>query len=276
MDLDKAIVIESPLVIKQYLEPISEEITKMVNVALEKVKNATDDDKQELKQTRSELNKIKSTLEDKRKQVKQAVTEPYQQFEGIYTDLIKNRLTTADNELKQAIDNIEIKQKNEKEQELREFFEQYREHYHVEDIINFEDVGLNITLSASMKSLKDHIISFCEKISEDLVAISSHEEREQVLYEYKANHFDYTKAINSFNAKQEELNRLKQKLEDNKKIEEVEVKVIENVNTLVSAPVEIESKLEEETLTVAFQVKATREQIRELKNYMNEKGIIYE
>lgn len=272
MNIENAIVLKELPVIEEYLKPISDEIDKKLEKVMHSVATAYEEDKKELKETRAELNKLKTELEDKRKSIKTQIEAPYKAFEEVYNNLIKDKLNLADSELKNAIDNIEANQKDEKELELRDFFKEYAEYYHVEAIVNYEDCQLNVTLSASMKSLKEKITTFLEKVSEDMVAISSHENRDEVLYEYQKNGFDYTKAINSLNAKKEEIKRLENALKLKEDIQAEEQKVIENVTTLLSAP----TKIDEEILTVSFTVTAEKSKIKELKLWLEEKGIDYE
>ena len=229
--------------------------------------------KQELKNSRSEINNISKLLEDKRKAIKKQILDPYEKFEEKYNEEIKNKLNNASDKLGNAINEIEDNQKQEKEQELRQFFENYNEDYHLESIISFEDVGLNITLSASMKSLKDQIVAFFEKVANDFMAIQNGEHKEDVLFEYKNNGFDYARAVNKVNEMQKEIEILQHKLEEKRKLNEIEEKVVQNVETLVSAPVEI---VEEETIECNFKVYATKSQLKELKLFLQEKGIKYE
>ena len=229
--------------------------------------------KQEIKKSRSEINKISEALETKRKEIKNKILLPYQEFEQKYDFEVRNKLKNAEQTLGNAIADIEIKQKQEKENNLRQFFNNYNEDYHFEHIFTFEDVGLNITLSASETSLKKQIVDFFDKVNNDFMAIQSGENKEDVLYEYQHNGFDYAKALNSVNAKLKEIKELEEKLAKKDEIEQVEQNVIQNVETLVSAPVEV---VEEETIECEFKVYATKSQLKELKKFLNERKIKYE
>lgn len=229
--------------------------------------------KQEIKKARTEVNNISKLLEDKRKEIKTKILEPYAAFETKYNEEVKTKLANASETLGNAINEIEYGQKVQKETELRQFFDNYNEDYHLEKIIKFEDVGLNITLSASMKSLKDQIIDFFKKVSDDFQAISSCDYREEVLMEYQSNGFNYSQAVNIVNEKHRKMEELQQQIEQKANVEQVEQTVVENVNTVVSAPVEV---VEEEIIECSFKVKATRTQLKELKQFLQEKGISYE
>ena len=234
---------------------------------------ADEEHKQELKKTRTQINNISNLLEAKRKEIKTKILEPYVLFEDKYNLEVKDKLNVANKTLSDAINEIEVGQKTLKENNLRQFFDNYNQDYHLEQIIKFEDVGLNITLSASEKSLKDQIVAFFEKVNNDFIAIQNGENKEEVLFEYQHNGFDYSKAVNSVNSKLKEIQEIEEKLNQKQEIEQIEQTVIQNVETLVSVPKEI---VEEKIIDCQFTVHATKTQLKELKEFLQEKGINYE
>lgn len=267
--LNELIVVENVSTIKQNLQFVSDEVDKEIKFALSL--NATEENKVEVKQARARLNNIKSVLEAKRKTVKELVMNPYLQFEEIYNEMIKNKFEIADSTLKSKIDEIENKQKEEKTQILKDFFNNYQEDYHLENIISFEDVGLNITLSASEKSLKDQIVGFFDKVSNDIKAIQNSEHKEEILIEYKQNGFDYAKAVVIISEKYKAIQQMQETLNLKEAIEKEENQVIQNVQTLVSAPVEVT----EEIMTCNFTVTTTKDKLKLLKQFLEKEGIEY-
>ena len=231
----------------------------------------TEENKKEVKNRRTAINNTLKEFENKRKDIKNSILESYTLFEGKYSEEVKTRLESASNRLTVKINVIEETQKQKKRDLMIEFFNQYQEFYHLEDIIKFEDVGLNITLSATETSLKNQIVEFCKKISEDLVAISSDDNRDELLLEYKNNGFDYTKAVISLKEKQKHLEEIKNKMDNLNQVVEEENKIIETVNEVI-APIEIE---EEKLLTCTFTVKTTKDKLIQLRNFMKEKEIEY-
>lgn len=231
----------------------------------------TEENKKEVKNRRTAINNTLKEFENKRKDIKNSILESYTLFEGKYSEEVKTRLESASNRLTEKINVIEETQKQKKRDLMIEFFNQYQEFYHLEDIIKFEDVGLNITLSATETSLKNQIVEFCKKISEDLVAISSDDNRDELLLEYKNNGFDYTKAVISLKEKQKHLEEIKNKMDNLNQVVEEENKIIETVNEVI-APIEIE---EEKLLTCTFTVKTTKDKLIQLRNFMKEKEIEY-
>ena len=238
----------------------------------------TEQNKQIIKNRRTEINKTLEILEERRIEIKNKLLEPYDIFEEKYNKECKIKLQKASNLLKTKIEGIEEEQKLEKEEEIREFFEEHCKDKNVN--VQFERMGLNITLSASMKSLKEQTLAFIEKIASDLKLIELEEYKEEILLEYNktldfANSklivIERKKQIEEMQKRQEELAR--KKAEEEKVIEAVE----EVIEEEITAPELVEDGVEEEQqmMVVAFQVTATVEQIRELKQWLKERNIQY-
>lgn len=270
-ELKDIIIVEQLPVITEKLQLISNEIEKEVEYALSLECN--EDTKQQVKQERSKINKIKNELESKRKQVKQLVMNPYMEFEEIYNNLVKDKLTNADNKLKEKIDTIEQEQKLEKETELRQFSQNWFINKGIEEFVKFEDINLNITLSASIKSLEDKIIAFCEKVASDISLLNTMTYPSEMIYEYKNNGFDLNKAISIVNERKKATEKIKLEQE---KLEQLQVEnesVVEKVEEVITTPKEI---IEEEIIGVEFKVYGTITQIKELKQFIEERGLKYE
>ena len=238
----------------------------------------TEQNKQIIKNRRTEINKTLEILEERRIEIKNKLLEPYDIFEEKYNKECKIKLQKASNLLKTKIEGIEEEQKLEKEEEIREFFEEHCKDKNVN--VQFERMGLNITLSASMKSLKEQTLAFIEKIASDLKLIELEEYKEEILLEYNktldfANSklivIERKKQIEEMQKRQEELAR--KKAEEEKVIEAVE----EVIEEEITAPELVEDEVEEgqQMMVVAFQVTATVEHIRELKQWLKERNIQY-
>ena len=270
--LNELIVVENVSVIKQNLQYLSDEVDKEIEFALSL--NANEENKIEVKQARARLNNIKSVLESKRKTVKEMVMKPYQQFEEIYNDMIKNKFENADNTLKTKIDEIENTQKEEKTNMLVEFANRQFKANDIQDIVKFEDIGLNITLSASEKSLKDQIVAFTERIRNDLDTIlleQDEQTRNEMFVEYKKC-LNYTQAKQIILQRHKDLEDAKQQSEMINNIKQEEIK-IENVVDEIVAPKEITV---EEIIKVCFTLVGTKGQIKKVKDLIIELGIEYE
>lgn len=270
-ELDKLVIVEQLPIIKQQLQVISDEVDKEIEYALSLECN--DDSVKEVKNARARLNKIKTTMEDKRKQVKSAVLNPYNEFETIYNELVKDKLSNADTTLKEKIDSVENQLKQEKEDELRTFAEQRFVSKNIGDIVTFKDIGLNITLSTSMKNLKEQIVDFCEKVFNDLKLIELEEYSDEILLEYKKCKGNFAQCKINVIERHRQLEELQKQQELKQEQEKQEEQVIEKVDEIV-APVEVIE--DEDVIEVSFKVKGTKEQIKKIKELIIELGVEYE
>ena len=269
MEENELITLEQLPIIKYHLEQLSKEIKEKVDRANSLVVN--EDTVKDVKQVRADLNKEFNELETQRKQVKQAIMSKYDEFEEIYKENVSNLYKDADAQLKEKIDEVENSLKVEKELELREF---YNEYYKANDILialPFERVGLNITLSSSMKSLKEQIKTFLEKVANDLKLISQEEYKDDMLFEYQ-NHLDYATAKAKVLERHRMLDLLNEMQKKDDEKQQQEEKIAEQVDEII-APVEV---VEEETMTVTFTITDTKENILKVREFMKKEGIKYE
>ena len=175
--------------------------------------------------------------------------------------------------MKEKINNVENQLKLDKENELRSFAEQHIEANNLKNIIKFDDISLNITLSASLKSLKEQILEFVKKVSDDLECISSDENRDEILYEYQHNGFNYQQAVLTIRKKLEEINKLKQQQEVQEEQTKQEEKIVEKVEEVITPPKEIIEN--DEIITATFTITDTKENIIKVREFMKEEGIKY-
>lgn len=282
------IVVKQLPQIEEHLKELSLEVDKKV----EKTKGlvCTEENVKTIKQIRADLNKEFKEVEVQRKIVKEQILAPYMQFEEIYKTYISDKYKSADSDLKAKIDLTENELKTKKEQEIKDYFEEYKNANKV-DFIEYGQAKINVTLSASMKSLKEQAKAFIDKIVDDLKLIETQEHKAEILVEYKQS-LNVSNAIttvtNRFKAIEEEKKRqeqLKQRqLEEAQRIAEQNIKMQEEetkrtldnfvVPEVLQAPV-IEEK-QEEILTLKFAVRGTRKKLKELKQFLESGGYDYE
>ena len=266
------IILEQLPVIKYQLEQLSKEIKEKVDNATSLVVN--EDTVKEVKQVRANLNKEFTELESQRKQVKQAIMSKYDEFEEIYKENVSNLYKNADSTLKEKIDCVENTLKQEKEDELREFANQHIRINNLDDIITFEDIGLNITLSASIKSLKEQVLTFIENVANDVKLISMEEYSDEILLEYKKCRGNYAQCKLNVIERHRELEELKKKQEEKLEQEQQEEKIVEKVEEVITPPKEVIE--DEDIIEVQFKVKGTKLQIKQIKELIIELGVEYE
>ena len=264
------IILEQLPIIKYHLEQLSIEIKEKVDRANSLY--AGEETVKDVKKVRADLNKEFNELETQRKAVKQAIMSKYDEFEEIYKENVSDLYKQADSTLKEKIDNVENQLKLEKENELREFAYQHIEANNLSQLIGFDDIGLNITLSASMKSLKEQILDFINKVVEDLKLIDMDEYKEEILVEYLKT-LDYGKSKMEVIERHKQLEEIQKQQETKLEQEKQEEKVVEKVEEVI-APKEIIE--DDEIITVSFKITDTKEKILKLRDYLKENGINYE
>lgn len=241
---------------------------------------ATDDNKKEIKRIKAEINSTTKELEDRRKFIKSKLLEPYEQFNKKYEEEIKSKLSNASELLKEKIDAIENEQKREKELHLIEFTNEYIKNLHLEDIISYETLNVNVTLSASEKSLKEAIKGKLESITNDLSLINLEEYKEEIYLEYKK-YFDFAKSKLTVINRHQKLEELRKQQENIQESIQEEQKIEETVEEII-APVEVEEEVptpeinENQMMIYTFTVTGTKEQIISVRDFMKNEGIQYE
>lgn len=266
------IVVKQLPIIEEQLKQLSTEIDKKVENAVSLVCN--EDTVKEVKKVRAELNNNFKELEEQRKTVKNAIMQPYTDFETVYNNLVGSKFKEADSTLKSKIDSVENQLKADKEKEVRDYFEEQKESNHL-DFITFERANVNVTISASMKSLKEQVKSFTDKIVDDLKLIDTQENKEEILVEYKQS-LNVSNSIMVVTDRKRRLEEERNAQAELQRIKEAEQKVIEKVVEVVQAPkiVEAQKVVEpvEEKVTLTFAVTSTESKLRELIKFMNEGG----
>lgn len=278
MNNNEMIAVKQLPIIEEQLHQIKADVLAKTEEALSLV--CTEETVQTIKKKRAELNKELAFWEDKRKEVKTAVMSPYNKFEAVYKECITDVFRKADTELKDKINSVENELKEQKRKEVTEYFEEYRQSKNI-DFVTFANSGINVTLSASLKGLKEQAKAFLDRISDDLNLIDSQEHKDEILYEYKnslnvsaaittvVNRF---KAIEEAKAREEERKRREEALKEAAaKVEKVTEPLTPPVVETVAPPI-----VEEPVLTLRFTVKATRAKLKELKEFLERNGYIYE
>ena len=281
---NKIIVVKQLPVIEQQLAQIKQQVAERVSAAMQLV--CTEDTVKAVKKARTELNAEFKAWEDKRKEVKTAVMTPYEKFEAVYKDCISESYKAADKDLKQKIDEVEQELKSKKAAEVRSYFDEYQAsvcHGKNVDIsfISYEQAGINVTLSASLKSLKEAAKTFIDRIVSDLALIETFTDlKAEILVEYKKS-LNVSDAITGVKARakavQEEQTRQEAEAEkraaEAQRVEAIKAAIPE-APAAIEAPAEVQP--EEPKLTLRFTVKATKTKLRELKKFLDEGGYIYE
>ena len=279
LNVNEIVKVESIGVIKQQLDKVEEIIDKKVKdipKQLKKIKQMSfeeqEDAKGDIKKYKQYLSNLQKQLEEKRKEIHNEIEKPYNEFNEYYSNGVYKKLDDGITQLKDVINEIEDLQKDEKECELREFANQHFEVNNIDDIVSFDDIPLNITLSASISSLKEQVLKFVEKINNDLKLIELEEYKDEILIEYKKNHnFAQSKIDVIF--RHQQLEAMQKRDEEILKMKIEEQKVVEKVEEITVPKEVIEDT---DLITVSFKVTGTKDKIKQIKNLIIELGVEYE
>lgn len=260
----------------QHLPEIFEQLEKVGKFVDKKLKGvtdlkATDANKSNLKDKRTEINNTLSILEDKRKEIKKAIETPYDVFNAKYTKEVKEKLENASKTLTGKINFIEDTQKKAKEQVLRKFFEEYKVSKNI-DFVDFEQMHLNIILNTTEVKYKNDIVKFLDKVSDELDLINLQSSKEEIMYEYKKT----LDLANSIKIVQERKMAIERAAEENAKRELLAKQQQENVTEVKRVLTTPVKEVKEEIYQLTFTVRGTKNQLVLLKNFLNDGGYEYE
>ncbi len=134
------------------------------------------------KDEKAKINKLKTEISTYRKNIENQFNEPLQKFKELEKET-ENILSDTYDVINNQVISYENKLKVEKEKQVKEYFEELKKVSKI-DFIRFEQAKINVTLTASMKSLKEQVNNFIDKISNDLQLIHLQQYKEEILVEY--------------------------------------------------------------------------------------------
>lgn len=235
----------------------------------------TEATKEEAEKEKAAINKFKKQIEDSRKQIVKKYNEPISIFEQTAKEAEKI-LTEAYDLINTQVKVFDAKELEKVREKVESYFDEYATSKGI-DFIKFANMNLSITkglLTATnnlTKKTQEMINEFIDKCEKDLNLINTLENKDEILIEYK-------KTLNAADSIALVMDRHKQ-LENMKKQEEMneEQKItdevmLEKIEKALSAPKEIEEK--EEVFEMTFTVQGTKTQLKELKQYLVERGLI--
>lgn len=238
----------------------------------------TEETIKEAKEEKAKINKFKSEVANYRKNIVAEYNKPIKIFEDTSKETEKI-LTETYNTINSQVANYENIEKQKKEQEIKDYFEEYKVANNI-DFVNYGQAKINVTLTASVKKLKEQAKAFVDEIIDDLKLIETQECKDEILVEYKQN-LNVSRAIQEVANRHKLLEEERKRQEEWKKTEQVIIdsakksdKYAEKVEVLQS-PVE-ELQDQEDILTLKFTVKGTRTKLRELKQFLENGGYDYE
>lgn len=273
MNKQEIIEIKQLPVIIERLQMIKQEVDKKVAEATSLV--CTDETVKEVKAVRAELRKELEYWETERKKVKKAVLSPYEKFEQAYKESISEPFKAADAELKSKISAVESELLKAKTEQVNAYFEEYAQSKGI-DFVSLERIGIKVTLSASLKSLKEKVKSGLDKITEDLTLIETQEHSGEILFEYKKC-LNVSFAITTVTERHKAIEEQKAKSAEQEERKECEQKAAATVKKVIGTIAPPTMKVDTDPIrTLKFTVSAPLSKLRELKQFLDNGGYEYE
>lgn len=264
---------QKPIIKYSELENIGEFVKeKIASIGIDSIE-ATEANLSVLKSTRAALNNQFKDFEDRRKFIKDTVLKPYDDFEAQYKSFITVNFKNADDQLKGKITTVESGILNNKIDALKVYFSENNPF----DFVKFEQLGLKITRSASDKSIKQQIDASINQIGADIETINTLHHKERVLAQYQMS-LDLNAAISSVNIAIERENQIEAAKKEKEVIQQEAPKALSVIEEPKAVEPEAIAEVVEdaELYKTSFKIIATKQQIRDLKQFMEEKGIRYE
>lgn len=236
------------------------------------------------KEEKAKVNKFKSQVANYRKNIVAEYNKPIKVFEDTAKETEK-LLAETYNTINEQVASYEDEQKRKKAQQVKDYFEEYKIANKI-DFVTYEQAKINVTLTASMKSLKEQAKKFIDEVIDGLNLIETQECKEEILIEYKQN-LNVSKAIQEVANRHKLLEEEKKRQENlrNKQLEEAqkqanisikeqEVATQSALNDFVIEAPKVSKQ--EEILTLNFKVRATKSKLKELKKFLEDGGYDYE
>nr|DAX41352.1 MAG TPA: Protein of unknown function (DUF1351) [Caudoviricetes sp.] len=281
---------QEPIIEYSLLAEVGEAIrTRITDLNLDR-QVVTDQTVKSVKDMRAELNKEFAEFEKQRKFIKEAVSKPYQEFETKYKEFVAKHYNEADDTLKGKIFSFENTLRLEREKELQGYFVELCSAKNI-DFVPFGLMHLNITLSASMKSLKTQILEFVSKVEQDIelakTVSDSQEFNDKVMYEYRRS-LDINTAINTVKEREQALIAAKERAEAEAKRkaeaeEQARLQAEKEVTEQATEAEPLKAPMVEEQqpantgtaeeFEMTFTVKGTFEQLKALKQFIVDNNI---
>lgn len=188
---------QPPVIVYEKIKAVGQQIEAKISELNLDNQLVTEDTLKSAKNTRATLRKELDDFETQRKYIKEQVNAPYEAFEKAYKEHIKVHYDKADSTLKSKIDEVQNRLISDKSARIKDYFTELCQQQGI-DFLIFERLPLNITLSASDKSLKEQVANFVSEVSKSLQLIESLNEpdefKAEILTDYKKT-LDITRAI---------------------------------------------------------------------------------
>lgn len=259
--------------IEERLRTVKDSVDKRVSDALSMV--CTEETVQAVKAERAKLNQEFAILEDQRKAAKKAVLGPYERFEAVYKECVSIAFKQADAALKKKIDDVDLEMKRRCEDGLRDYFAELCAVHHL-DWLTYEQAGIKVDMASAKaktpKRLREQLAAFVAGVDESVDRINLLDDAAEIMVEYQRT-LDAAGAICAVQERRQQVKEQEVAQEARRAEQKREEEMVRQVEAL-APPVVVEAT--EPVVKCTFMVRATKAQLRKLKEFLNMEGIQYE
>lgn len=293
---------QPPIIIYEQIKAVGQQIeAKIAELNLDN-QLVTDETLKSAKNTRATLRKELAVFEEQRKFIKEQVNVPYKAFEKAYKEHIEIHYDKADSTLKSKIDEVQNRLLDDKRGRIKEYFTELCQQQGI-DFLIFERLPMNITLSASDKSLKEQVAGFVSELSKSIQVIESFNEpnefKAEILTDYKQT-LDITRAIQNAQYRRQQREAELARIEAQRAAAE-QARLAAEARAREAAPLQAPAQVineaqpaaplqpepvqeatqaaqedENEIVQATFTVIGTRAQLRELRAFLDNNNIQYQ
>jgi hypothetical protein len=233
---ESLIVVQQLPIIKEQLHSIKAQAQQSVDEALALA--CTEESLKVVKERRAALNRDRKDLDARRMAVKKQIMQPFEDFDAVYKECVTDVYGPADEKLKAKIADVEDGLRADKEKKVAAYFSELVKAAGVE-WVSYSDVGIAVTLTASLKSLKTKVKDYVDKVSADVGCINGMENAPEIMAEYKQCR-NLAVSINSVSQRKDRIAReeaeRKQRLEAQLRAQEAEAAVLDAAEEELQAP----------------------------------------
>lgn len=184
MSTETQIVLKQSPIITHELQKAGANVRKRIEELELDKQIVTEENVKSMKVLKAELSKEFKGYEEQRGIIKNAVNNPYQEFEAVYKAEITEPYKNAETLLKSKIDQVEYQIKKNKENNVREYFNELCIAEKI-DFLKYESLNIEINLTTTEKKYKEQVYDFIVKVNDDLALIKTTDFEAEILTEYQ-------------------------------------------------------------------------------------------
>lgn len=235
----------------------------------------TTDTIQEIKCFRSDMRKAFEAVEEQRKAAKRCIMEPYEHLEAVYKECVTIPFRRADDACSRKAAYVENDIKSRCESGLRDYFDELCAVHHL-DWLTYERAGIRVDMASAKaktpKKLREQLMSFVAGVAESVDRINTLEDASEIMVEYQQS-LDAADAICTVKERHRRMEEQKKFQEERTVIRAQEAEAVRRVEALAPPAQAVPA---EPIVRCTFSVRATKPQLKKLKEFMNVEGIRYE